>query len=263
MENNEELVLENTENVDELATEELVEGAKEEETEETPKAIYTEEDFNKKLDEVLAKKIARREAKIRKEYDTKYGKLENVLRAGTGIENVDEMTNSFTEYYSSKGINIPTTNGINDRDLERLGNTDAEDIISVGFEEVVEETDRLAKVGYDNMTSREKAMFKKLAEYRKDAEEKKELAQLGVTGDSLNEYLEFRNKLNPEMSEKEKYELYVKFKPKKDIEQIGSMKNTTADKKKDYYTMEEIGKLTSEELDDPDIWNAVMASMQK
>ena len=51
---NENLVTEVTENVENT-------------TEETPKT-YTEAEFNAKLDEVLGKKIARKEAKIRKEY---------------------------------------------------------------------------------------------------------------------------------------------------------------------------------------------------
>ena len=39
----------------------------------TGEKIYTEAEFNAKLDELLSRKIARREAKLRREYESKYG----------------------------------------------------------------------------------------------------------------------------------------------------------------------------------------------
>ena len=57
-------VTEVTENVGEQTTEESVEAQQ-------PKT-YTEEEFNQRLDDLLAKKLARKEAKIRKEYEEKY-----------------------------------------------------------------------------------------------------------------------------------------------------------------------------------------------
>ena len=69
------VVTEVTEKVGEQTTEEPV-AAK----------MYTEEEFNQRMDELLAKKLARKEAKIRKEYDEKlaqYKEAEAVLNAGT------------------------------------------------------------------------------------------------------------------------------------------------------------------------------------
>ena len=50
-----------------LATENVAENVEvtTEQTQAQPEKVYTEEDFNKKLDEVLGKKIARNTAKIR------------------------------------------------------------------------------------------------------------------------------------------------------------------------------------------------------
>jgi hypothetical protein len=39
------------------------------------------------------------------------------------------------------------------------------------------------------------------------------------------------------------------------------MKNTVPNKVKDYYTEAEISKLTLDDLNDPDVWNAVRNSM--
>ena len=127
--------------------------------EETPK-VYTEAEFNSKLDEVLGKKLARREAKIRKEYESKYGSLEEVLKAGTGKESVEEMTDTFTKFYESKGIKLPEKPRYTDKDIEVLARSEADEIIHAGFDEVVDEVDRLTELGFENMSAREKAYFK-------------------------------------------------------------------------------------------------------
>jgi hypothetical protein len=165
--------MENNEN---LVTEQVAENV-EQTTEQSPKT-YTEAEFNAKLDEVLGKKIARKEAKIRKEYERKYGDLESVLKAGTGKESVEEVTDTFREFYEKKGIQIQKNPALSDNDIERLAKADAEDIIQSGYEDVVEEVDRLADIGVGNMTAREKAMFKVLAEHRSSTEKGKELAKL-------------------------------------------------------------------------------------
>ena len=166
-------------------------------TEETPKT-YTEAEFNAKLDEVLGKKIARKEAKIRKEYERKYGSLEEVLKAGTGKESVEEMTETFSEFYRKKGIEIPKKPTYSSKDIEVLAKAEADDIIRAGFDEVVEEVDRLAALGAENMTPREKAVFKALAEHRQSAERGRELSKLGVTEDVFNsqEFKDFAGKFN-------------------------------------------------------------------
>ena len=100
MDNNTILATEVAENV-EPTTEEI---GKEVEQIATPEPkTYTQEE----VDEIVGNRLARNTAKIRKEYDKKYGKLESVLRAGTGKEDVAEMTDAFTKFYESKGIQIP------------------------------------------------------------------------------------------------------------------------------------------------------------
>ena len=112
-----------------LVTEEVAENV-EQTTEETPKT-YTEAEFNAKLDEVLGKKIARKEAKLRKEYDKKYSELEEVLRAGTGKENVEEITDTFKQFYAKKGIPMPEKPNYSDRDLAVLAKAEADEIIKM------------------------------------------------------------------------------------------------------------------------------------
>ena len=248
-----------------LVTEEVAENTVQT-AEETPK--YTEAEFNAKLDEVLGKKIARKEAKIRKEYERKYGNLEEVLKAGTGKESVEEMTDTFADFYRKKGITIPEKPVYAAKDIEVLARAEADDIISGGFDEVVEEVDRLAAKGASNMTAREKAVFKTLAEYRQSAERGKELSKIGVTEDVYNsqEFKDFAGKFNATTPIRDIYDIYAKTKPRKEIKPMGSMKNTTSDDGtvKDFYTREEALKFTKKDFDkNPALFKAVEASMLK
>ncbi len=236
-------------------------------TEETAKT-YTEAEFNAKLDEVLGKKLARREAKIRKEYDRKYGNLEEVLKAGTGKESVEEITDTFTEFYKGKGITIPEKPHYTDKEIDVLAQHDAADIINAGYEDVVEEVDRLAELGVENMTAREKAYFKVLAEHRQNTERQNELARIGVTDEVYNsrEFQDFAGKFNPKTPISEIYALYAKTQPKKEIKPMGSMKTQTADTNavKDFYTHDEAIKFTKADFDkNPALYKAVQESMLK
>lgn len=253
-----------TENVEEQATEELVDGTKEvdsnlveKNTSEEPKGkFYTDEEFDK----IIQGKLARQERKLRKNYDKKYGRLENVLMAGMEDNDIDSITDKLSDFYTKEGKTIPNTPHYSERDREYLAERDAEDIIAAGYDEIKSEVDRLSNIGLDKMTIEDKIIFKKLAQERTRIEDEKELASIGVTKVD-KEFEEFSKKLNPNLSIKEKYEMYSKFKPKPEVEPIGSMKNTKVNKVKDHYTMDEISRLTDEELDDPKVWEAVQKSL--
>lgn len=255
MENIENLV-EQTENV-ETATEETVE------------KTFTQADVDRmvkeKLDEVLPGKIARREAKIRKEMDREYGELVDVLRAGTGKESVGEIKDTFKQFYGRKGVDVPVRPEFSDQDIEYLAKKDADDIISSGFDDVVYEVDRLASKGIDKMSPRERALFKTLAEHRQATERGNELSQIGVTEDVYNskDFKDFAAKFAPNTPIRDIYDIYAKTtQPKKEIQTMGSMKqNVQNNGVKDYYTPEEIERLTEEDLADPQVWANVRRSM--
>ena len=247
---NEEILVEQTENVEIT-------------TEETPK-MYTQDEVNA----IVGKSKARATAKVRKEYEKKYGDLEEVLRAGTGKESVEEMTDTFAKFYESKGIKLKEKPSYSDRDIEVLANAEANDVIHSGYDEVVEEVDRLAELGLENMTAREKAYFKVLAEYRQNAERKNELAKIGVTEEMYNskEFQDFASKFNPNTPIADVYNIYNKTLPKKEIKPMGSMTNKTSDDGtvKDFYTRDEALRFTKADFDkNPALFKAVQESMLK
>lgn len=263
-----------TENVEEQTTEEIVEGGEDESVEITD-AKNTEEvieepqepTFTKEqVDEMVAKKLARKEAKIRREYEKKYGRAETVLKAGLQKDNFEDAVTELENYYKEEGVQIPTTQ-YSERDTEILAKAEAEEIIDSGYDDLVEEVDRLAGIGVENMSKRDRIIFQRLAEERKKVEEERELKSLGIGKDTdTNDFKEFSKKLNPSLSMKDKYEMYLKFKPTPKVETIGSMKNTKEKDSvvKDFYTRDEALKFTKSDFDkNPELYKAVEKSMLK
>ena len=249
-----------------LVTEQVAENV-EQTTEESPK-MYTEAEMNAKVDEIIGKKIARKEAKIRKEYDRKYGQLEEVLKAGTGKESVEEVNDTFQKFYASKGVKMPEKPNYSAKDIEALAKSDAAEYINAGFEDVVEEVDRLAQIGVENMTQREKAAFKIMAEYRQNAERSRELSNMGVTEDvyTSKEFQDFMGKFNPNTPVTEVYDLYKAKHPTEKPKTMGSMKNIASSDNgvKDFYTRDEALKFTQKDFDkNPALFDAVRKSMYK
>ena len=269
-----------TENVEEQTTEEIVESGEDESVESTDVEnteiveesqkqdvkYYTEDEMNQRVDEILAKKLARKEAKIRREYEKKYGRAETVLKAGLQKDSFEDAVTELENYYKEEGVQIPTYQ-YSERDTEILAKAEAEEIIDSGYDDLVEEVDRLAGIGVENMSKRDRIIFQRLAEERKKVEEERELKSLGIGKDTdTNDFKEFSKKLNPSLSMKDKYEMYLKFKPTPKVETIGSMKNTKEKDSgvKDFYTRDEALKFTKSDFDrNPALYKAVEKSMLK
>ena len=253
---NENLVAEVTENTEITA-------------EETQVEVPVEKTYTKaEVDAIVGRKLARNSSKIRKEYDKKYGDLENVLKAGTGKESVEEMTDTFAKFYESKGIKLPEKPIYSDKDIEVLAKADAADVINSGYEEVVDEVENLMKIGFENMTARDKAYFKVLAEHRQNIERQNELSKIGVTDDVYNskEFQDFAKMFNPNTPIADVYSIYNKTKPKKEIKPMGSMTNKTSEDGtvKDFYTRDEALQFTKADFDkNPALYKAVQESMLK
>ncbi len=258
MDENEMIVEESTENTE--ATAEETTPATEEVASAPAPRVFTQDEVN----EIVSKRLARSEARIKKEYDRKYGELETVLKAGTGEETVEGMTSKFRSFYTEKGLNVPQRPTYSKKDEELLANAEAQEIIALGDEEVVDETDRLARLGVENMTSREKAVFKVLAAHREKREKLGALAEIGVTEEEYysKEYQDFVAKFDRKTPIREIDAMYRAMHKPKDIEPIGSMKNGNHEDTKTYYSPEDVDKLTSADLDNPTVMKNVRESMK-
>lgn len=245
--------MENNEN---LVTEEVTENV-EQTTEETPK-MFTQEE----VDAMMGKRLARQEAKIRKEYE-RHDELANVLKAGMGKDDLGDIEEDLRAFYGEKkGIKMPPKKQ-DVRDIEVLAKSDADGIISGGFDDVIAELDRLKEKGASKMTAREQAKFKVLADYVKGEEQSRQLSELGIPEAEYTskEFKSFAAKFNADTPIKDIYDIYTSTQPKKQIKPMGSIKNTQPETVKDYYSPEEIDRLTEEDLADPKVWEAVRRSM--
>ncbi len=237
--------------------------------EKAPKTFTQEE-----LNGIMQRKDAQHKRKLQKALEAeraKTGDLMSVLKAATGEEDVEAITERFRSHCQKSGIHVPEKKApsYTDRELQILAKADAEDIIGDGIEAVIEETDRLAALGLAKMTPREKVLFRILAEERGTAERKAALAEIGVGEDiaGSQEFLDFSKKFVKGTPPGEIYDLYQKMQqPKKNIKPIGSIANSVPDSAgvKEYYTPEEAKKFTQKEIDsNPSLFRAIVNSMHK
>lgn len=256
-------VTEVTENVEQTTEQNITQ----EETQEKKGRFYTDEELDKTMSDRYARGYKKAEREAKKAERKKYGRLENILKSGLGVDNLDDAEKKLEEFYTEQGVKIPAYSDIDEDDIKTLASKDAEDIISDGNDAVESELRRLSDKGTENMSKREKAMFQKLYGYHREQNERKELTRIGVDEKVLesDDYKNYVRKLNPELSAKEKYEMYEKSLPKEEVETIGSMASTSDNNTvKDYYTYEEASKFTKKDFDNnPELFKAVEKSMRK
>ena len=236
---------------------------------------YTAEEVEKmvndRINDILPKKIEREKRKMEKQYSDKlanYEETSSILKAGMGAKDISEANQKMREFYKEQGIDIPVYSKLrySEEDEKILGKAEASKIIDLGFEEMQEEANRLAAIGVDKMTPREKVIFNTLADELTHQKQVKDLAELGVKEEILSnsEFKEFVSQFNTKTPIKTIYEMYnVTHQSKPKAEKIGSMKNNISKEEKDFYTPDEVNALTPEEWEKPGVWEKVMASQRK
>lgn len=264
---NDEEVLEQTnetENVDTVTTEENqgevteAEGTNEGSKKEENKLEITQDELNRMIEERLKREkntSRRNESNLRQEYENKIANIENIIKAGFGTNNLDEGLDRIAELCKQKGIKIPDMiNSNSQSDLEVLANHSASEIIADGYDAVDSELKRLAGKGVDKMTTREKLIFSKLNDQKKQMDNERELEAIGVKREILDskEFKDFADKFTgSKFSMKEVYEMYAQNnKPKPKAKPIGSMINNNPKQPKDFISEAEFDKMSKKEIQD-------------
>ena len=184
-----------TENTEETVEETLVDSV--EQQEETKQNLLTEEQ--------LKERLARQERSLTRKFEkelneklSKYQQTENILQKGLEVSNIDEANERLTEFYKEQGINIPEpqTKQFTDWEINVLAKAEAEQIIEDGFDEMEKEADRLAAIGFVNLSKKEKTIFNTIAERLVVENNKKELSKNGIDTKILedNEFKQFSQK---------------------------------------------------------------------
>lgn len=262
--------VEKTENTVEQPVEENVEGIEltdtsntEEPVEET-KEVKTYTDAE--LDDILSKKIARERRKIEREYENKYSDykdIADIVSKGLNSKDIKDAKAKVRTFYEDQGITFE--NSRSERDEKMLGRGDANELLELGFEEAEEEANKLASIGYENLSVRDKEKFNVLASNLEYEKHKQELTKMGVSTEILDkkEFKEFASQFNSNTPFKKIYEYYKQTLPKKEVNTIGSMKGIPSKVESDYYTEDELNKLSLDDLSKPEVWEKARKSMLK
>ncbi len=218
--------------------------------------------FEEKVEERLIRDRVNRERKQNKEM-TKYRQLENVIKAGLGVDNLDEAISRTSSFYKEQGINIPEyKESYSERDEKILAKADAQEIIESGRNEMEAEANRIANIPAEKRTIREKTIFDTLCKELINLKDIDDLKEKGYKTEILSEkkFNEFRNQFNVNTPISKIYEMYSKINGQEVVQpkSPGSAKSTTTIKQiKDYYSPEDFDKLTEEDLNNPKIMEIV------
>ena len=253
MEDNQELVVEETtENTEQPTVEETVELT------DTEQPKYTDAD----LDEILAKKINRERKKFEKEYADAI-EISNIVKKGINANDLKSAKEQIRNFYEEQGVEV--NNIRTDKEEKILGKDDANELLELGLEEAEEEANRLAGIGYNNLSIRDKEKFTTLASALTYEKNKKELKEMGVSEDILEDksFKEFSSQFNTNTPFNKIYDLYKASQPQKETHMMGSMKGIDNKVESEFYTEEELNNLSLDDLKDPKVWEKARKSMMK
>lgn len=231
-----------------------------------------EERANKIAEEKIEARLIRDRVKREREVNerfSKYQRLESILKAGLGVNDLDEAISKTSEFYKEQGVNIPSVDekysSLNERDMIVLAKADAQDIMECGEKEMEYEANRIADIPRDKRTLRERVMFDELCRELVSIRNVRELKDKGYDVKVLesDEFKEFSRDINKPIVDV--YEMFsrlngfVKQAPKSP----GSAKTSVANESvKEFYTPEEARKFSEEDLiRNPKLEEAIERSM--
>ena len=226
---------------------------------EKPKML-TEKEANDLAEKIAKEREARayRKAEREKREEFKqYEELANLLKAGTGKDNLTDIKNEFANFYKSEGINIPDNKVNNEREEKILGRADAEEIIELGDDEVNRVANRIFEKPVEKRSIREKEIFEIVIDEK-------------VLDDES--FKSFASKFNVSTPISEIYDVYKKMDSNRDAQELvkvkpaspGSARDVQSKKEKDFYTPEEVDSLTEADYDkNPKYRDIVRDSMLK
>lgn len=207
--------------------------------------------FEEKVEERLIRDRINRERKQSQEL-AKYRQLENIIKAGVGVDNLDDAISKTSSFYKEQGINIPEYKEMHsEREEKILAKADAELIIDLGMQEMEAEANRIANIPQDKRSVREQTMFTTLCERIVEQKQVNELKEKGIKTEILEDksFKEFKNKFAFNTPISDIYEMYSKLnaKPVEKPASAGSAKNEVG-KVTETFSAERINNMTPQEL---------------
>ena len=227
--------------------------------------------FEEKIETRLIRDRRKQEEKHNKELE-KYKYLENIINSGLGTDNLDDAISKTTDFYKEQGINVPSFSqqgGLTERQEMILAEAEANEIKQCGIKEMEDEANRIAGIPLEKRTTREKFVFKALAEELISRKNISELKAKGYDAKILDseDFSRFKSRFSVEEPIVDIYELYQKVNgaPKRqEPKSPGSARDSASTNDiKEFYTPEEVKKFTEEDLNNPKLMKAIEYSMSK
>ena len=236
-------------------SEETIEETMENDVVEQPK-VYTEEQYQKAIDKIIARE--------RNKYDKKIAPLIHTLKAG-GFENEDPtaLVNELRNSYKEQGVDIPEyKDSLSEREQKALAKIDADEVIEFGEEAM---KNRFAELyNKQDRTIRETEEMYLIGQEHSKKLARKDLLELGANPDKVlndSKFKEFASKMASNVPVKEIYKMYQKIngttveKPAS----AGSVKNN--ENISSGFTQSKIDQMTPQEMakywDNPEFRKAV------
>lgn len=236
-------------------SEETIEEKMENDVVEQPK-VYTEEQYQKAIDKIIARE--------RNKYDKKIAPLIHTLKAG-GFENEDPtaLVNELRNSYKEQGVDIPEyKDSLSEREQKALAKIDADEVIEFGEEAM---KNRFAELyNKQDRTIRETEEMYLIGQEHSKKLARKDLLELGANPDKVlndSKFKEFASKMASNVPVKEIYKMYQKIngttveKPAS----AGSVKNN--ENISSGFTQSKIDQMTPQEMakywDNPEFRKAV------
>lgn len=253
--NNEEVVIADVPETSEENLDNQVNASQDEENQvETDIEKQIEERANELFEEKVKDRLARDRAVQERKYNkelSQYKELANVVKAGLGVNSIDEAIQNTSKYYADQGIDIPQYHDeYSEKKEKRLAQLDAQDIIDLGHDEMEAEANRIASIPFEKRTTYEKTILDTLGEKLTEEKQTKELQEKGIDTSILEdkEFKKFKGQFNSRTSIIDIYDMYqLKNKPVEKPASAGSAKSESGDIG-ETFSPERINQMSPEEM---------------
>ena len=245
----------------------VAEGSEQQQAQEQSAAQTTKTFTQEEVNALVEGRVARERTKHEQSIKREYGPLMDVLSAGTGKPSPREIAEHLRAYYQGKGATLPEQPAFSERDIAILAQADAKEIISFGADEVKDEVARLEKLGESGRSPKENALLRVLAEHQQAQQRRADFLKHGITEQELEsaDFQALVDLCSASTPAEKICEHYRLLHPKQEIQTMGSVQNTPTDTKgiKDFYTPEDVDRLTAADYKNPTIMQRVRESMLK
>ena len=209
--------------------------------------------MEEKIKDRLARDRASQERKFSKEL-SKYKHLESIMKAGLGVETLDETINKSSEFYKGQGVNIPVyqeESSYSERDEKILAEADAREIIALGKAEMETEANRIASIPENKRTVREKTVFNRVCKELINLRDIDALKAKGFKTELLNEksFIDFKNQFNVNTPIENIVNMYNQMNAPK-VEKPASAGSAKSENRQavETFTPEKINSMTPQEI---------------